>query len=197
MLITFDTEAESLNLRLARPWQIAMVGANLEYSDRIAIHDLSVSKGAAIVTRFNKEQHDRLAISPEKIIDKIEKILTNPENTLTGHNILGYDIYIIRNFFDYMGRKFDIEEFASRCYDTLALSRAYKFECTPPAKSGPLFLAWQYKMLSKYKRGIKTGLAQMAKEFDIEVDESKTHDAIYDTNLNKKVYAKLAYEFGL
>lgn len=195
--IIWDTETENLNLGLARPWQLAFIvaenGRIKEQHDLyIDIHDLNISEKAAQVTRFNKSKYDLLKRPASEVVDKFEKFLYDDNVRLIGHNTLGYDIYILANLYQYIGRKLDMNRIIYKFRDTLAIARAQHFQSIPP-KDKHDFLAWQYKHLHKFDKSVKTSLGAICKRNDIEVDENRTHDALYDVELNYLVYKKLKY----
>ena len=50
------------------------------------------------------------------------------------------------------------------------------------------------KKLNNYiKRGMKTSQIAMLKEFDIEFNKDKLHDAIYDVEMTLKLFHKLIW----
>ena len=65
--LVFDTETEGLNLIDSRPWQVAWIVTQgdkvLEEHDvYVKWRDLNVSKDAARVTGFSKEDYERKAV---------------------------------------------------------------------------------------------------------------------------------------
>lgn len=199
--IIWDFETESLSLGLSRPWQLAFIvgekgWVKKEYNLYIDIHDLNVSAKAAMVTKFNWDYYNSKKISANDVIDTFEPYLLNEENKLIGHNILGFDIYQLKNLYEYVGRELDFKKIIYRFYDTLAIARAQHFQ-SPAPKTGREFLSWQYRHLHKYDRAFKGSLGALAKKNDIQVDESKQHDALYDVKLNYEVFKKLEYSMEL
>jgi len=197
MDVIFDTETESLNLGLSRPWQLAFIVAEKgyikdEYNFHIDIPNLNVGAGAAKVTGFNIDYHNRVKRSLNEVIDTFEPYLMGENNRLIGHNILGFDIYQLANLYKEVGRKLDFKKIVYRFYDTLSIARAQHFQ-SPPPKDRNEFLAWQYKHLHKYDKAVKTSLGALASRNNVEVDSTKQHDALYDVQINYKVFKKLEY----
>lgn len=195
--ICFDTETENLNLRLCRPWQLAFIVADKgwikkEFDLYIDIDDLNVGDKAAQITKFSWDTYNSRKLPANDVIDIFESYLLDENNRLIGHNILGYDIYILGNLYKYAGRELDFKKIIYRFYDTLPIARAQHFG-SPPPKDKYDFLAWQYKHLTKFEKTVKTTLGALAKRNDIEVDETKQHDALYDVTINYKVFKKLEY----
>ena len=53
------------------------------------------------------------------------------------------------------------------------------------------FISYQYKVLHTYKKGFKTNLRALGEEFEIDFDPDKLHEALYDLELNLKVWNRL------
>ena len=56
---------------------------------------------------------------------------------------------------------------------------------------------WQYKLNNYIKRGMKTKQETMLKEFDIEFEKDKLHDAIYDVEMTLKLFHKLIWNIEI
>lgn len=205
--VTFDLETENLNLALCRPWQLAYIVADggrikKEINRYIDIPDLKMSVDAARITRFSWETYHDRKVPINDVIDEFESYIFSEDKDeeekirMIGHNTLGYDIYVLKNLYKLAGRKLDFKKIVYRFYDTLAIARAQHFESRPP-KGKFERLEWQYKYLHKYDRAVKTSLSAVAGRNDIEVDPTKTHDALYDVQLNYKVFKKLEYAMEL
>lgn len=194
--LTMDFETESLNLRVKnRPWEVGFflfegnkcIKKNLLYP---YFNDLKVGKGAAAITGFKQWEYEQKSTDKEKAFNQFNDLFLDPDIYIVGHNILGFDLYIYQNWAREMGAQVSWDKFLPRCIDTLALSRAHKLEQRVDKDN---FLLWQYKMLSIRKRGIRTSLSAMAKEFDIDFDSQMLHKADYDIKLNYKVFKKLTW----
>jgi len=193
----WDMETESLNLSLTRPWQLAYVKLkNNKIVDRqnlyIDIHNLKVNPDAAKVTGFSWEIYNKKKLPADHVVDIIQKDFIETDDLLVGHNILGYDIYILMNLYNYVGRKLDFRDFIYRCIDTLCMARGRFFEVQLPADERER-LSFMYKMLGRYDKAFKGKLIDVAKSFNIPVDEKKLHDALYDVTINADVFKHLAY----
>lgn len=201
--ITFDLETENLNLGTCRPWQI---GYRIEEGKKliarkdiwIDIPNLKVSEGAARVTGFTYDQHDRKKQPLLKVLDEVESdFFSDPETIFVAHNGLGLDIYILRNLFLEGGRDLKFKDFILRFRDTLALARARYLQLTPPEMGTPEFLRFQYRMLAAHEKGMKMKLSDLCGEFNIPFDPTRTHDALYDVDLTSQVDNKLLYALDL
>lgn len=192
-IAVIDFETESINLATARPWQASWIiienGKVTEEHDYFPWwSDLKISEGAARVTRFNFADYQAKSTNSWEVLEKLESYLYSDKYLIIGQNVLGFDTMIHQVFRRALGKKPDYS-FLPRTIDTLALGRAYKYGIKKPQDKN--LLAWQYSMLSKHGRGVKCGLSALAKEFDIPVDENKTHDGLYDVKLNYLVYKAL------
>ena len=78
---------------------------------------------------------------------------------------------------------------SEKMVDTLSIARGYKFGIDYNPNDS--FLEYQYKMIHKRKKGVKTSLSALGKEFNIEHAYSRLHDALVDLELNIKVWNKL------
>lgn len=194
--LLIDTETEGLNLFASRPWQIAYTICTNKEIGKVNIRyplweDLKVSDEAARITRFNKQNYLSLAEKPEDILKDFEQLLLDPSYTIIGHNLLGFDIYILETLRRLTGRVTDWS-YLPRIVDTLCLSRAYRHNIVPDLKN---FTAWQYKMLTMRMKGKGFGasLGAMAREFKIDYNERLAHDAEYDCSINHQVFQKLLW----
>lgn len=196
--IIFDFETESLNLYLARPWQLAF--ALYQGNKKIKSYDLyidwpdiQVSKEAAIITRFNINHYRSAAKPPKEVLALFEKYLYDPDYLIIGHNILNYDIMIHNTLRRLCGLPADYS-YLERCLDTNCLAKAHKKEIK---YGGEDRLLWQFKLLNFREKGLKTSLSTMCKDFSIDVDPNKQHDAIYDIDINMQVFQKLIWSFEI
>ena len=66
-----------------------------------------------------------------------------------------------------------------------------------PYKAGDDLLEYQYKAYHTIKKGVKTNLTALGKEFEIDVDYNNLHDAVNDLILNIKVWDKLKWQIEI
>jgi DNA polymerase III alpha subunit (gram-positive type) len=189
-----DTETESLNLDCSRPWEFAWVkmenGIITDSQSRyIKWDNLKVGKEAQKKTGFNQKKYDQTAVDPQVVYDEIKDWFLG-EDLLGFHNGLNFDVYIVRNWFRNIGQ-FQDYSWARRIVDTNALVKAWKSESKPEAN----FDAWQYKWINTRKRGLKSNITDVCKEWDIAIDESRTHQGDYDCYLTSQIFKKVAYFF--
>jgi DNA polymerase III epsilon subunit-like protein len=191
--IAWDTESESLSLKNSRPWQNSFIIFDHskiieEHDDYLWWEDLNISEGARIVTKFDYTKYKTRAKDPGEMLDKFLGYLNNPEYALIGHNLIQFDVYQLKKWAGEVGREIDFG-FLERTIVTLALAKA-KNMGWPIDRDN--FLFWQYKALNERIKA-KTTLSTMAKEFNIDFDPDKLHDALYDLGLNVKVFYQLRY----
>lgn len=192
--VFFDFETESLSLFAARGWDIGWSlykGTKLieEHQYFLKWDNLKVSDGAAKVTGFNQSNVDVYGKNPKEICNLFDSFIYNKNNIIIGANIIHYDIFIHNNHRQELGYKTDYS-YLDRIIDTNAISKAYKLGIKPPVEKED-FIPFQYRMLNFKQKGLKTSNSTMAKEFGIEIDETKIHGAAYDVFLTKEVFFKL------
>ena len=196
--LVFDTETEGLNLVNSRPWQVAWIVTQgdkvLEEHDvYVGWDDLEVSKDAARVTGFSKQDYERRAIDCSDAMKKFASYLYNPDYKIVGHNLLNFDVYIVNVWRKLLNLTSDYS-FIDRIIDTRSIATAIS-KNIPVDKEN--FLAWQYKMVNYIERGLKTSQATLLKRYDIPHDPKRLHDALYDIMMNYKIFRKQLYEIEL
>lgn len=189
--VVFDTETEGLSLTSSRPWQLSWIvckGENIleEHDEFVMYDDLNVSEEAARVTGFNKDLYLSKAKSPLEVWKKFAPYLYDENNILVGQNILGYDIYILNTMMRDIGMS-NNWSFMNRMLDTRALATAIFKDIKPSGDR----LSWQMKLMNVREKGLKTSQAFLLKHFGIDHDPSKLHNALYDINMNYKIFRKL------
>ena len=190
-IAVFDTETEGLSLSSSRPWQLSWIicrGEDVieEHDEFILFEDLNMSEGAAKITDFNKQTYLSKAKPPIEVWQKFAKTLYDKDVLLVGQNILNYDIYILNVLMNGLGIQNDWS-FLSRMLDTRALATALFKDIKPSGDS----LSWQMKMMNHREKGLKTSQAFLLKHFGIDHDPSRLHDALYDIQMNYKIFRKL------
>ena len=197
--LVFDFETESLNLFFSRPWQVAF--HILEGDKIIESHDyfilwdnLNVSRDAAVATRFSLKTYREKAQEPKKVLKIIEDFIYDDSFILIGHNILGFDIYQHNTWRRECGLKSDYS-YINRLIDTNCIEKAIEFNI--PLKENENRLAFQYRLLNKKAKGVKTGIDACCKKYNIPVDPQKRHQALYDVELNGIIWNKQKWAFEI
>ncbi len=198
-LVFIDCETLNLCLNFCHnlPWQIAMIKvqgkkvlAKKDFYIKWDTH-LKISEGAARITRYNQTTVDKKGLPPEEVFPTVKDWLDNADY-IVGHNILGFDIYLLKGYYEYMGQ--DYNHLTEKMLDTNCIARAEKFNVPYDRDSYDSLLEYQYKLLNKRKKGVKTNLTALGKEFEINHDYDKLHNALVDLELNIKVWDKLKWK---
>lgn len=194
----FDFETEDLNLYTTQPWQFAcVVGTQKEILREHDIYmnwpNLNVSKEAEIITRFDPlyvEAHGKNPYDAFKLItEEFEDC-----DYVVGHNILGFDIHVYRRRCEVLGiTPYPIER---KLIDTMACGKGIKMNI--PYTPGESFLSYQIRLANEKppKKGFAT-LNAFCKHYDIPVDETKLHNALYDVQKNYQVLLKMLWNIEI
>jgi DNA polymerase III alpha subunit (gram-positive type) len=196
--VVFDTETEGLNLVTSRPWQVAWMVVEgdkiIEKNDLfIEWPDLQVSEGAARVTGFTEKEYNKKCEPPNEVWERFSKDLYNPDNLIIGQNLLGFDVYMVNIWRRLMNLGADYS-FIPRILDTKVLATAIAKEM-PVVKDD--FIGWQYRLLNYRERGLKTSQATLLKKYNIDHDPKRLHDALYDIEMNFKVFRKQLFDLEI
>ncbi len=198
VFIDCETFNLCLNFQHNLPWQISML--KVKGDDVIASKDfyikwdthLKIGEEAARITRYSQNTMDRKGLTPEKVYPTIKEWLDEADYVV-GHNVLGFDIYLIKGLYEYMGD--DYRHLVDKVLDTNCIARGIRLE--KPYYKDDSFMEYQYQMIAKPVKGLKTNLAALGKYYDIEHDYDKLHNALVDLELNVKVWNKLKWEIDL
>ncbi len=195
-------DCETFNLCLNSchnlPWQIAMIkvqGDNVVSEKDYHIKwdtNLSISADAARITKFNPKLYEKKALAVEEVFPTIKDWLDNCDYII-GHNFLGFDLYLIKDLYKYMGESY--KPLVNKIIDTNCLARGLKTDNRYTHDQN--LLEYQYKMYHTRVKGVRTNLSSLGKEYEIEHDYEKLHDALIDLQLNIKVWNKLKWQVDL
>tara|TARA_Y100001938_G_C8101556_1_gene442164 strand:+ start:364 stop:1005 length:642 start_codon:yes stop_codon:yes gene_type:complete len=196
--LVFDFETCNLNLESLdnKPWQLGFITCQgttiLDKKDfYISWGDLNISKDAARITGFSKSKYNKGKKDASLVLKEFEKYLYDSNYLILGHNVLGFDVYI-HNIYRRLLKKNADYSYVNRIIDTNCIARSIKNNI--PFPSGSKLIDWQYKLLHHRTRGVKTNLKQLCKDYDIEFDESKLHEALYDVEKTFEVYKKMLWQ---
>ena len=85
-------------------------------------------------------------------------------------------------------------DYIERIIDTRALATAI-------AKQIPVdnedFISWQYRLVNYKERGLKTSQGFLLKKYNIPHDAKRLHDALYDIEMNFKIFRKQLFELDI
>ncbi len=197
--VIFDTETEGLNLVSSKPWQLAWIEAKgkkiTKKQNRFLMwEDLNVSEDAARITGFSKEDYVSKAEDPAVVFKEFMDLISKDDVIVVGQNILGYDLYMLGVIARNLNIKIDYS-FAKRCFDTKAIATAIAKDSKNPDKED--FLAWQLRYLNYRERGLKSSQKFLLQHYDIDFDEKKLHDALYDIEKNFEIFQKQLWELEI
>ena len=198
VLIDCETFNLCLNSSYNLPWQIAMIkavdGKKIAEKDFYIKWDtdLRIGEAAARITRYSDTTMERKGIRPDEAFPTIKDWLDNADY-IVGHNVLGFDIYLIKALYEYMGE--DYRHLTTKVIDTNCIARGVKYDL--PYKTEDDFTCYQYKILNTRRKGVKSSLTALGREFDIDHDYENLHNALVDLELNLKVWNKLKWQIDL
>ena len=197
----FDYETCNLNLHKNKnkPWQIGFILAEgnsikEKFDFYLSWDDLDVSPDAARITGFKQSKYDKLKKDPLVCLNKFENYLYDKDYLVVGHNILGFDVYMHNIHRNLCGKSSDYS-YLNRLLDTNCLARGIKNEVYQTKDDS--LISYQYKLLNLRTKGIKTSLKQLCKDYKIEFDDSKLHDALYDVEKTHSVLQKILWNIEI
>lgn len=197
--VIFDTETEGLNLVTSKPWQLAWIEATgkkiVKKQNRfLKWDDLNVSEDAAKVTGFDKKDYESKAEDPAVVFKEFMDLISQDDVIVVGQNILGYDLYML----GVIARNLNIimdYSFINNCFDTKAIATALAKGNKTPDKDD--FIGWQIKWLHYRERGLKTNQKFLLQHYEIDFNEAKLHDALYDIEKNFEIFQKQLWELDI
>jgi DNA polymerase III epsilon subunit-like protein len=196
--IDFETENLCLNFANNRPWQCGMIKVKgQEVIDSADIYikwdkPINVSKEAAVMTRFDPYKYAKIAIHSSEAFKIIKEWLENCDY-IGGHNVLNFDIYLIKEFYQLYNTKW--QHLVEKVIDTNCLAKGLKYNI--PYSKDLKLIEYQYKIVNERRKGIKTNLTSLGKEYNIDHDYSTLHDALNDLHLNIKIWNKLKFQIAI
>ena len=197
-LVFIDCETFNLCLNFCHniPWQIAMIKVKGDkkidqknFYLKMGTTDLKISEDAARITRYDHRKVQKEGFDPKEVFPTIKDWLDHADYII-GHNILGFDIYLIKEYYKTMESNW--KGLMNKIIDTNAVARGIKYNSIYTPKDD--LLEYQYKILNTRKKNVKSSLTFLGKENGIEHDYESLHDAINDLDLNLKVWNKLKWQ---
>lgn len=193
--IDFETLNLCLNFNHNLPWQCAMLkvkGNETVDSKDFYIKwdsDLKISEDAARITRYSQLTMEQRGLPPEDVFPTIRDWLDSADY-IVGHNLFHFDLYLIKDFYNMMGHNY--RHLTRKIIDTNSLAKGIKFGT--PYKSPDNLTEYQYRMSSTVKKGVKTNLTVLGKEYGIDHDYDNLHNALVDLDLNLKIWNKIKWQ---
>ena len=199
-LVFIDCETYNLCLSFCHnvAWQISMISTDGTYKkderDFYIKWDtpFKISDDAKRITRYNESFVNKNGKEPKDVFPIIKKWLDGADY-IVGHNIIGFDIYLIKEMYKMFGE--DYQHLVPKLIDTNCIARGVKMEI--PYKPEEDFTEYQYRIVNTRRKGVRSSLTALGKEFNIDHDYDKLHNAIVDLELNLKVWNKLKYALEL
>ena len=198
VFIDIETFNLCLNLKNNCPWQISMLKVKgneaFDLKDMYINWDttLKISQEAAKITRYDPAKVKALGMQPEEAFQIMYDWL-NSSFKIIGHNVLNFDIYLIKGLCEMYDKPW--KHLINKIIDTNAIARGIKYGELP--KQDDDILEYQYRLINSPRKGVKTNMTSLGKEFGIEHEYDKLHDAIIDLKLNLKIWNKLKYMIDL
>jgi len=195
VLIDLETFNLCLNFCHNLPWQIGMIKAKGDFkldSKNYYINwdtKLKISQDAARITRYDHKKVQRDGLNIKDAFPTIKDWLDHADY-IVGHNILGFDVNLIKELYKSMGCHW--EHLMPKIIDTNCMARGVKYNM--PYKPNENLLEYQYKIYHTRRKDVKSSLSFLGKENSIEHDYDKLHDALNDLDLNLKVWNKLKWQ---
>lgn len=188
-----DVETECLNLNLESNffWQAGLLqgkGDAIVNSKSYFLkwdRPLNVSVGAAKVTHFDPYKVEKESRPEKEVFDMAYEQFKSCD-WLIGSNVLGFDAYLLRHW--HKRHKADFSYFLPKLIDIHCLMKGVKLQI--PYKQGDDLLEYQYRMLHTVKKGLKTNLTALGKEFQINFDPESLHNAENDIILTFQIWNK-------
>jgi len=199
-VVFIDCETYNLCLSFCHnvAWQISMLSTDgtrkKDERDFYIKWDtpFKISEDAKRITKYDEDFVNKNGKEPKEVFPIIKKWLDGADY-IVGHNIIGFDIYLIKEMYKMFGE--DYKHLVPKLIDTNCIARGVKMEI--PYKPEEDFTEYQYRIVNTRRKGIRSSLTFLGKEFNIEHDYDKLHNAIVDLELNLKVWNKLKYALEL
>jgi len=196
-LLFIDCETLNLCLNFCHniPWQIAMLkcqGDKIIDSKDIYLKwktDLKISKDAARITRYDPKNIQKNGIDPELFFPTLREWIEKADYII-GHNILGFDLYLLSEYYKFMNLK--PYDFISKSIDTNLIYKGIKTSNAFDSKKESL-PEYMYKLYHTKVKNVKTNLTAAGKDLDIDHDYNSLHNALSALELNFKVWNKIKY----
>ena len=199
-LVFIDCETYNLCLNFCHnvTWQVSMLETDgTKKTDERDYYikwdtDFKISDDAKRITRYDDNFVQENGKTLEQTVPTIQKWLDKADYVV-GHNILGFDIYLIKELYKLHGE--DYKPLVPKIIDTNCIARGIKMEI--PYRAGEDFTEYQYRIYNTRRKGIRSNLTALGKEFGIDHDYANLHNALVDLDLNLKVWNKLKYSLEL
>ena len=193
-LVYIDCQTYNLCLNFCHnvTWQVSMIETDgtrrTDERDYYIIWDtdFKISEDAKRITRYDDDFVQKNGKTLKQTLPTIQKWLDKADY-IVGHNILGFDIYLIKELYKLHGKHY--RPLVPKVIDTNCIARGIKMEI--PYRAGEDFTEYQYRIYNTRRKGIRSNLTALGKEFGIAHDYANLQHALVDLDLNLKVWNKL------
>lgn len=198
LYLDFETYNLCLHRDFNAPWQAGLM--LVQNSQVLESKELLFNWGGRFAMKSSNpsfSHYSERRIQEEGMLpkDAFKFIVDSIDNSdyLIGHNLLKFDVFILKELAALFGGNY--HNWIKKIIDTKTLALAIKLNVNKTLDE-PL-LDFQFRFLNFFTKGLKTNLTHLCKEYDIPVDETKTHDAIEDLKLNLQVFNKQKYQLDI
>ena len=205
LFLDFETFNVNLHSDFNLPWQTGLIFVETVQdkngkikNNEVARHDLyvkwdselKISKEAKRITKYSEKRFQQRCIPEKEAFETLYHLVEKCDH-IVGHNVLGFDIYLLRNW--YKKHNKDHSGLPYKVLDTFALAKSIALDYSYKSSECDM-LDFQMKMINIRKKGLRTSLGALGKAHNLKHEESKLHDALADLELNIKLWDKLKYQ---
>lgn len=196
---------ESYNLCLHRdfnaPWQagLMMVQNNRVLDSKEILFNwggkFQMKLGNPSFGHYSERTIQEKGMMPKEALNLIIDCFNNCDYVV-GHNLMKFDIFILKELYAlYRPASEDYRVWVDKIIDTKALALAIKLNVNKTLDES--LQEFQFRFLNYFKKGLKTNLTFLCKEYGIEVDETKLHSAVADLEYNLQIFNKQKYQLDI
>lgn len=156
---------------------------------------VNIGKVAAEVTKFNLEKYLKECRPAKEVLTEIVERIEWAD-VIVGSNFLLFDSAVLRSSCREVGIT-PPHRFEEKVWDTVAVARGIKQNIKFDRKTESFFWYQMRMMSNKPPRGIKCGLAQLMKDYNLDYDENQHHQALWDVQNTFKVFRKQIYDIEI
>ena len=180
--------------RFLTVWTSFVLNVFKSFDFFIKWEDLNISADARRITNFSDAKYLKNAVDAKQVLKIFEDYIYNEDYLIVGHNILGFDVYIHGIFRQLLGKRPDYS-YINRCVDTLCLAKAIKKDIDIDKSDD--FIEWQYKLNSFIEKRLGCSIQALCKSYELDFDPSKLHNALYDIDVNFKIFQKQLWQLEI
>lgn len=196
----FDVESYNLALNFSfnACWSVGIIQTNdfkIINTQEILINwlnekpDLLIEPEVAIKNHYSKENILKHGLNPKEAFNIFYPYLNDCDYILA-QNIWGFDIYLLKEYCNYMNKPW--KHFLPKIIDTNAIAKGLKTGNIFDSKKES-FIEYSMRCNNIIKRGIKTNLKQLCRDYDIEFDDNLYHGSSYDCQKTLDVWKKMVW----